>query len=623
MLLLAAYWLLPNVARSLDTRLQAMLLQSEPPTLTTPITLIALDEAAIDRMGPWPWPRSVWAELLAGVRQRHEPALLALDVVFPVDPSQRVGNQELASVLAQGPSVIGQLLLPEPVDRGLPVWTPLPSTPNRSAASRIEAQLPDFSGVLANAPPLAQSSSVGHINAVIDPDGVMRKAPAWLCQTPPDTCSQSLALAMMDVLLGSPDWQLRRGRWYALEPAWMLSPAGLPELTIPLDEHLQSWIPWQAEPWLPYFSAADLWDDNLEPGALSQRILLFGGVTLGLGDIATSPLQRTVPGMEVHAHLMQGWLADALPYEPRHSPLLALMLAALVAVGLMLVASQPRRVAWAGGLACLMLIVAVVLAWHLNHIMLPFAPPLFFAFSATALLMTHGAVRERRAVLERIEPYLPPPLRRLLTGGGLRIADETGWGTILVADILGYTRVSRTLPLGQVATWCDRGIDHIIQNAQNQGGLLDNVAGDGALLLWRQGSDIEQAAAAAAAARAILAGLPAVNRELAAQGLPPLAIGIGIHAGPYLLGSFGSGQKRYTVVSEAANLAAHIERQTRLHPWPLLFSQTVAEALPPDATQPVAKLQLDATRVMALYTLTHLPAYDWPIPLAPAAASLS
>src|SRR5690606_37284976 len=105
---------------------------------------------------------------------------------------------------------------------------------------------------------------------------------------------------------------------------------------------------------------------------------------------------------------------------------------------------------------------------------------------------------------------------------------------------------------------------------------------------------------------------PELNDGLTRDGLPPLSIGMGIHAGPYLLGSLGNRQKRYTIVSEAANLAAHIERQTRQHPWPILLSKTVAQLLPPALTREVAMLELEQQAVMPLYTLSGTVGNSWP-----------
>lgn len=580
--------------------------------IATPITLVAIDETAIDQIGPWPWPRAQWATLLQRLHARHQPAVLALDIVFPADPHQEGGNAAFAHELANRPAAIGQLLLPEAAHRGSMHWTPIhvADAPDRQDAG---AAALGFSGTLGNAQPIANAARAGHINAQLDPDGMMRHLPAILCLQPGLTqCSINLFQAITATLTGATAWELRRGRWW--QAPWLLSPAGVPQLASPLDEKLQSLIPWRHPAGLSYVSAADIWSQSLPPGALDQQILLFGGVSLGLGDIATSPLQRSVPGMEVHGQLMRDWLRGQLPYVPRAGNTIAIGLALLGAAALLANAHRARRLWWLGAGLPLALLALSTALWWWTRAALPLATPAAFIATAALLLLLRQALRERREILSRIEPYLPEPLRRLLGNNVTRIPDETGWGTIMVADILGYTRQSQRLPLAQLADWCDQGVDHVIQHARAHGAMLDNVAGDGALLLWRNGTDMEQANAACAAAQAILDELPQLNARLKTAGLPPLAIGIGIHAGPYLLGSFGRGRKRYTVVSEAANLAAHIERETRHHPWALLLSKTVAQALPRSRSRQVAVLRQEQGRDLPLYTLVHSPAYHWPSP---------
>jgi len=585
-------------------------LDGRRPLIATPITLVAIDETAIDRIGPWPWPRAQWAELLRRLYARHQPAVITLDVVFPADPHQESGNAAFGLELASRPAVIGQLLLPETADRGAMHWTPIHLADEQSRREAAAASL-GFSGTLGNAPPIADAARAGHINAQLDPDGMMRHLPAILCLRPDLTqCSISLFQAMAGSLTGATAWELRRGNWW--QAPWLLAPEGMPHLASPLDEKLRSLIPWRHPAGLNYVSAADIWSGSLPAGALDQQILLFGGVSLGLGDIATSPLQRSVPGMEVHGQLMRDWLQGQLPYAPRAGNAIAIGMVLLGALGLLANAHRPRRLWWLGTTLPLALLAVGAVLWWWSRAALPLAAPAAFIATAALLLLLRQALRERREILARIEPYLPEPLRRLLGNNVTRIPDETGWGTIMVADILGYTRQSQRLPLAQLAAWCDQGVDHIIQHARARGAMLDNVAGDGALLLWRNGTDMEQAHAACAAAQGILDELPLLNARLQAAGLPPLAIGIGIHAGPYLLGSFGRGRKRYTVVSEAANLAAHIERETRHHPWALLLSKTVAQALPRSRSRQVAVLRQEQGRDLPLYTLVHSPAYHWP-----------
>ena len=595
---------------ALENRLRGALLTLDarlnPPT-PGPVTILAIDEEAIDMLGTWPWPRAVWAELIARIRQAHAPNLLGIDAVFPPAPEQTAGNAAFAAALARQPSVVGQLMLHDPGTRGARPWQPI--APPRPA-NFPPPDTPVFKGALGSEAVLAQSARVGHINALIDTDGVMRRAPTLVCDGPPPAaCAPSLLQSLVAQLTGVGEWSVRRGGWN--EASWMLVPGDLDSLALPVDDSLALTIPWRSSAALRYASVARAWAGELPAGTLDQGIVLIGGVSLGLGDYVVSAFYDTVPGVEVHAHTLQAWLGGQVPYEPRYAAYLMNALALVTAALLLANARRFRRLAAITAAGVILPVAGALVAWRADHVLWPAAAPATFAAFAGAVLLLSQVLHERTRLRERFEAYLPPPLRRLIDRPDAVVPTETGWGTVMVADILGYTAQSQRLPLGDLARWCDSGIAHVVGHAKAHGAMLDNVAGDGALLLWRTGTDVEQAQAACDAARAILEGMSALNASLAEQGLPPLSIGIGMHAGPYLLGSFGTDQKRYTVVSEVANLAAHIERQTRHHPWPLLLSKTVAQALPANATLPVGDMPGEIQRTMALFTLADVPANRW------------
>jgi adenylate cyclase len=79
------------------------------------------------------------------------------------------------------------------------------------------------------------------------------------------------------------------------------------------------------------------------------------------------------------------------------------------------------------------------------------------------------------------------------------------------------------------------------------------------------------------AARAMVEGVAALSRELAGDLPVPLRIGIGIHAGPAVVGRMGWGDSFYlTAVGDTVHVAARLEQATKDHEAELVVSETVA-----------------------------------------------
>ena len=84
------------------------------------------------------------------------------------------------------------------------------------------------------------------------------------------------------------------------------------------------------------------------------------------------------------------------------------------------------------------------------------------------------------------------------------------------------------------------------------------------------------------AALAMRAALADYNAELVGNGLPALAMGVGIHRGTVVAGVLGSADlKEYGVIGRVVNLAARVETLTRTHGVDLLVSEAVRDALDP------------------------------------------
>ncbi len=169
------------------------------------------------------------------------------------------------------------------------------------------------------------------------------------------------------------------------------------------------------------------------------------------------------------------------------------------------------------------------------------------------------------------------------------IADELATGgdkkevTVLFADLVGFTTMSEALDPDLLVRVLNGYFARMSKAISTSRGHVAKFIGDGILALF---GAIEpnpwQANDAAHAALAMREELRAYNVELAAQGVPALRAGIGIHKGVAVAGVFGSGELvEFTVVGGNVNMAARVERLTRAHGAEILVTASVKAALDP------------------------------------------
>ena len=531
-----------------------------PPSEAIPITVVAIDEEAIDLLGPWPWPRSVMASLLDRIFTRYAPAAVGLDMVFPPGVPDNE-DSALARALNGRPVVVGQLFTQDPGERGRASY----QTFNTSAG------LPQFQGTLASSPRLGVTQA-GHINALIDSDGKMRRLWPAVCATA--GCSPALAVSLFGLLTGTDGWHIERGRPW--QSPWRLAPASARELALPLDENFAAAIPWLPSPPHRYLSAAQIWQGTLPPEALQNHLILIGATAPALGDRVNTPVGTGLPGVETQARLLGAWLAGRTPGPSALSnPLLFALWLAQTAL-LLGVGQTGKKLAATGLLLALAAGLGNLWLYYAADLMLPLALPVFYPLLFSFAMILAALYADRSWIMNQIGSYLPAPLVRHLQDHTPDPSEETSWTTVMYADIIGSTAVSRHMNAEDLAHWSNRAVDLVAEEVTLRGGIIDNVAGDGLMVYWRDAPPAEQARQALESALAIRDGLERLNARQQAD-WPPLRMGLGIHAGLLLAGSFGQARRRYTILGEVANLAFRIERQARKLPAQQLISAAVAE----------------------------------------------
>lgn len=530
------------------------------PAVDARIAVVLIDEPALAEVGRWPWPREKLAELVERLFEREGAVVVGLDMIL-AEHGSVAGDARLARAIAAHPVVLGLHLNAEAgaTKRGaLPA--PLPGA--------APAALPPWHGHAGPLPELAASAAgAGFLNAMIDRDGITRRAPLIAAYEGAPYGAFSLAVAR--TLAGD----------RALAALAHTDGAG------------QVLIPFPSEAGrVQRASAADVMAGRLPAGALKGRAVLVGSAAAGLGDQHVTPMGALLPGVELHANVMAGVLGGRLPAAPPAAPLVAALL--LLAAGLPLVFALPRLGATAGGALVLAVAAAAALlagvAWAAFAVALPLAAVLVLVAALWALQLFFGQLAEalaRRRLAALFGQYLPPELVEQMARDPEQYTMEGRSAdlTVLFSDVRGFTTFSERLTPHELAALMNRYFSVMTEIVREHRGTLDKYVGDALMAFWGAPiDDPDHALHAVQAALAMQAALVDLNREFAARGWPPIRITIGINTGPMVVGDMGSRHRRaYTVLGDAVNVAARLQELSGKLDCPVVVGEATAASLPP------------------------------------------
>lgn len=166
--------------------------------------------------------------------------------------------------------------------------------------------------------------------------------------------------------------------------------------------------------------------------------------------------------------------------------------------------------------------------------------------------------------------------------------------TVMFVDIRSFTARTAASSAQQTVQLLNEFFRAMVSAVEERhGGMLNKFLGDGFMALFGVGSHGPgHADDAVAAGREMLRALDDLNDGLAQRGEQPLAIGIGIHTGPAIVGSIGSPQRlEFTAIGGTVNLAARIEALTKEVGAPILISDAAREAMRGDVAMEEAPPQ--------------------------------
>jgi adenylate cyclase len=149
--------------------------------------------------------------------------------------------------------------------------------------------------------------------------------------------------------------------------------------------------------------------------------------------------------------------------------------------------------------------------------------------------------------------------------------------TILFTDVTNFTGIAEAADPDSLMHQISRHFTALTEAFHGESGTVDKFIGDSAMVFWNaphvQRDHVERACRAALAAKA---ASDALNTEFETEGLPPLAIRVGIHFGDAVIGNVGSAERmNYTALGNSVNLAARLEGLNKEYGTTILVSEAV------------------------------------------------
>ena len=285
------------------------------------VVIIDIDEKSLKKFGQFPWNRSVFARIIENVNTA-EPKAIGFDVFFSEKDKQ--SPEEIIKSYNLIPTDVSQIqkikghdeILREELERSNSVIAVLGSnvsshgTYDRSAKAKFLSKGGDpkeftfsFPYSIGSLEKLEKSAKgLGSISFLDQTDGIIRSLPLILRFA--NKLYPTMGLEMIRV--GSK----QKNIFIELDEVGIKKVSARP-FKISSDPNGLFWIRYKQSQKSQYISASSVYEKKFEESFFREKYVLIGASAQGLFDIVKTPLGATVPGVEVHANVIENILDNS------------------------------------------------------------------------------------------------------------------------------------------------------------------------------------------------------------------------------------------------------------------------------------------------------------------------
>ncbi len=444
-----------------------------------------------------------------------------------------------------------------------------------------------------------------------EPDGIVRRVPAFFKNG--KRLYPTLSVEIMRVAAGRSGVVTKGG------PAGIIDVAINKQIKVPTDRIGRMWPYFTKMDKKKYVSAKDVLAGTVDPKAIRGKLAIVGTSAIGLFDIKTIPRERFIPGVEVHAQLIESVLTKSFLSRPGFAD--AAEMAIAIVGGILIIIFVP----WIGAKWTLLMFLAIAggagaTSWYLfveQQVILDAA----FAIMAILLLYvtltyTSYAAEEaqRRQTRDAFSKYLSPAMVEqvvedpsLLSLGGTK-RDMT----LLFCDVRGFTSISELFDAEGLTVLINKLLTPLTDIILARQGTVDKYMGDCIMAFWNAPMDDEKHAEdGCRSALEMVAAMAPLNERLEQEAKEEgrkhldLKVGLGLNSGEAVVGNMGTAQRMdYSVLGDTVNTAARLEGQSKTYGVDIVIGPNTHEQVPEFATLRLDNIQVKGKTVgLLVYAL--------------------
>ena len=593
---------------------------SPRPPASIPVVIVDIDDESLRRIGQWPWPRTLVADLIRALREAGV-AIIGLDLILS-EPDRT--SPENAIALWGAPEALGRLReaarrLPEhdavladavrhaTVVTGFAlsgdpsgVRTPRPYA-IAVAGPHPAPVLPGFAGAVTNLPRIdSGASGAGALNFLPEVDGVLRRVPLLLRLG--EDIHPSFSLEMFRVLLEAKRYEIRtEGAGIEGAPP-AIEEVAVGGVVIPTDNTGRMWLHYARSQTRRSVAAWQVLTGEIADGVFRGHAAIVGTSAVGLKDLRATPLDLAAPGVTVHATALEQMLLGHFLERPAWVEPVELIYMFFLGLALILLLRRLKAIGCAL-LAASTVTAALGLSWYayIEHRLL--VDPVLPSLVALLLYMTGSLINfvhseaERRRIRSAFGQYLAPAVVQQLVDhpDKLQLGGERRQVTFLFTDLAGFTSLAEGLDPEALVHLLNAYLDGTCRIVLEHGGTIDKIVGDALHVMFNApGNQPDHAERALSCALELDEFCCRFARDQRTLGVDLGDTRIGINTGETVVGNFGGAMRfDYTAHGDAINTAARLESVNKHFDTRICVSETTRNRCArPHHYRPIGQLVL-------------------------------